>query len=194
MRPVLPTPSGEPPKIGPRLRAARTHQSLTIADVAEAAGVTKSFVSRLERDEASPSVATLVALCEVLSLDIGSLFATPERQVISLASAPPINMGGSGVTERLLTPRTQSRNQILWSKADPGASGGAELYTLNCETETLIMLEGSITLEFSDEQLVASAGDSITFAGGDPHTWKNVGADVATFLWVISPAPWSGSE
>jgi transcriptional regulator with XRE-family HTH domain len=50
---------------------------LTLAQVAEASGLTKGFLSRLERDETSPSLATLVQLCQVLPLTIGSLFVEP---------------------------------------------------------------------------------------------------------------------
>lgn len=194
MRPVLPSPNSEPPKLGQRLRHARQQQGLTIAQVAEAAGVTKGFISRLENDAASPSVATLVALCEVLSVEVGSLFSTPKRQLVSLASAPAINMGGSGVREWLMSPRSEPRTQLLWSTAEPGATGGSDLYSLNCETETLIVLSGSITMVFADEEIVLAAHDALTFSGHDAHTWRNDADEDAHFLWVLSPAPWSGSD
>lgn len=194
MRPVVPTPTAQPPQIGPRLRHARQQRGFTIAQVAESVGVTKGFVSRLERDAASPSVATLVALCEVLSLEVGSLFTSPDRQVIRLADAPAINMGGSGVAEWLMTPRSEARTQLLWSRAEPGATGGRDLYSLNCETETLLVLSGEVTLVFADEEIPLAARDAVTFAGHDAHTWRNDGAEPAEFLWILSPAPWSGSD
>lgn len=194
MRPVIPAPKQQPPRVGARLRNARLLQGLTIAQVAETAGVTKGFVSRLERDEASPSVATLVALCEVLSIEVGSLFSAPERQIVSLDDAPLINMGGTGVVERLLTPRSESRAQILWSRAEPGGSGGSQPYTVNCEVETLHVLDGRIVVRFSDEEKHLEQGDALTFRGHDPHTWHNPGPGPHTVLWILTPAPWSGSS
>lgn len=194
MRPVIPAPKQQPPRVGARLRNARLLQRLTIAQVADTAGVTKGFLSRLERDEASPSVATLIALCDVLSIEVGSLFSAPERQVVSLDEAPFINMGGSGVTERLITPRGESRVQILWSCAEPGGSGGAEPYTVNTEVETLHVLDGEIVVRFPDEEKHLVAGDSLTFRGHDPHTWHNPGPAPHTVLWILTPAPWSGSS
>ena len=96
MRAMLPLPSGNPPKMGAKLRATRRAQGLTIEQLADAAGLTKGFVSRVERDETSLSVVTLVTICQVLSLPVGALFDTPSSDVISLASAPLINMGGFG--------------------------------------------------------------------------------------------------
>ncbi|MGB3337961.1 MAG: helix-turn-helix transcriptional regulator, partial [Devosia sp.] len=52
--------------IGTKLRTARKTRGLTLDQVAQAAGLTKGFVSRLERDDVSPSVASLVTVCEVL--------------------------------------------------------------------------------------------------------------------------------
>ena len=54
--------------IGAKLRAARKMRSLTLDQVAQAAGLTKGFVSRLERDDVSPSVASLVSVCDILGL------------------------------------------------------------------------------------------------------------------------------
>jgi hypothetical protein len=42
----------------------------------------------------------------VLSLKLGSLFEPPENEVVALADAPRINMGGVGAMEKLLTPRS----------------------------------------------------------------------------------------
>jgi hypothetical protein len=39
-----------------------------------------------------------------------------------------------------------------------------------------------------------STGDALTFPGGEPHTWSNASASRgAEVIWVLVPAPWSGS-
>ena len=48
--------------IGGRIRATRLARGLTLGQVAAAAGLTQGFVSKLERDQVSPSVASLVAI------------------------------------------------------------------------------------------------------------------------------------
>lgn len=192
-RPVPPVPSDSPLAIGARIRNARTAQGLTLAQVAEASGLTKGFLSRLERDETSPSVATLVQLCQVLSLTMGSLFAEPEIQHISLHDAPRVNFGGTGVVERLVSPRSESRVQVIRSSMAPGASGGAELYTISSDVEVLQVLEGSVTARFVDRSVQLAAGDSLTFPGREPHSWE-AGDDGAEVAWIIVPAPWSGAS
>jgi transcriptional regulator with XRE-family HTH domain len=188
------SPSNGRVRIGARLRAARQRQGLTIDQVAASAEVTKGFVSRIERDETSPSVATLVTICEVLSLPIGTLFEAPQTDVVRRADAPGIQLTGAGAQERLLTPRGQARLQLIRSVIEPGGTGGAELYTLNCEVEVVHVLEGTVDILFSSRTQRLGAGDTLTFSGREPHSWVNPdstrGAEV---LWVIAPASWDTS-
>ncbi|UDY24573.1 helix-turn-helix domain-containing protein [Nocardioides sp. Kera G14] len=179
-------------RIGARLRDARLRQGLTIEHVARLSNVTKGFVSRLERDMTSPSVATLVAICSVLALPVGELFAAPKTDVVRRGEAPRIELTGDGVDERLLTPPAQSRLQLVHSTVEPAASGGAELYTLNAELEVLHVLRGQIAVTFADHEETLAAGDTMTFSGREPHTWRNPSASrPAEALWIISPASWA---
>jgi transcriptional regulator with XRE-family HTH domain len=182
-------------RIGARLRAARRRQNLTIEQLAESTGLNKGFISRVERDETSPSVATLLTLCEVIHLPVGSLFETPETELVKADEAPLINLGGTGAEERLLTPRGQSRLQLIRSHIGPGGSGGADMYTLNSEIEVVHVLSGVIEVAFVDGAVRVEAGDALTFSGREPHTWVNPDpGHPAEVLWVLVPAPWSGSE
>ena len=193
MRPVPVSPTNAV-RIGSRLRAARKAHGYTLEQLASASGLTKGFLSRVERDETSPSVASLLTLCEVMSVDVGSLFSAPDVALVRRDEAPAINLGGTNVTEQLMTPRGQSALQLIHSRIDPGGTGGSDLYTINCETEVVFVLKGSIEMVFSDRTQKLSIGDALTFSGGEPHTWHNVsGSRAAEVIWVLVPAPWSGS-
>lgn len=194
MRAVHPNPTSSPLAIGVKIRSTRLAQSLTIADVATATGLSTGFISRVERDETSPSVATLITLCQVLSLQVGSLFEAPENEVIAFADAPRINMGGTNTVERLLTPRSESRVQVLRSLLKPGASGGAELYTINCDVETVHVLTGKLSIRLVSGTVELETGDTMTLAGREPHSWDNGSATVTEIIWTIVPAAWSGSS
>ncbi|WP_081236407.1 helix-turn-helix domain-containing protein [Streptomyces viridosporus] len=194
MKALHPTPSGAPVRVGARLRACRKAQGLTIEQVAAATGLTRGFLSRVERDETSPSVSTLVTLCQVLSLPVGSLFEDADTEVVRLTEAPKINMGGHDVIDRLITPRAQSKVQVLRSHLEPGANGGDDLYTINCDVEVLHVVSGKVTVEFTGGTQTLTAGDTLTFSGREPHNWRNPGPSPAEVLWTFVPAPWSGSR
>lgn len=167
---------------------------MTIEQVATATGLSRGFLSRVERDETSPSVATLVTLCQVLSLPVGSLFEDVDAEVIHLEDAPRVNLGGRGATERMVTPRSQSRVQVLRSHLEQGSTGGSDLYTINCDVEVLHVISGSIRIVFAKRTEDLHAGDSLTFPGGEPHTWQNTTDGPAEIIWTLVPAAWSGSS
>ena len=186
---VLPVePSNAPLAIGAKIRAARQAQRMTIEQVAESTGLTKGFLSRVERDLTSPSVASLVTLCQVLSLSIGDLFAQPDTHLVRLAEAPRISLGGQGIVERLLTARSEQRLQVIRAVVEPRGTGEAELYSVDCEVEVLHVVSGSFVLVLANERLELEAGDSVTFPGREPHSWINPADEEAVVLWVLVPA------
>lgn len=193
MRAIQPAADEGATPIGAKLRAVRLSQGMSLAQIAATAGLSKGFLSRVERDETSPSVATLVQLCQVLSLPVGALFAEPEIQHLSFADAPRINLGGIGADERLLSPRGESRVQLLRSELEAESHGGHDLYTINCDVEVLHVVSGRLDVRFADRTMALRAGEALTFPGRAPHTWRVAGGEPATVLWVIVPAPWSGS-
>lgn len=193
MRAIHPDADANATPIGAKLRAARTSQGMSLGQLAETTGLSKGFLSRVERDETSPSVSTLVQLCQVLSLPVGALFTEPEVQKVSFADAPRINLGGVHADERLMSPRGEHRVQLLRSELEPGAHGGSDLYTINCDVEVLHVIDGQVTVRFADRSIPLGAGDALTFPGREPHTWHVEGGKPATVTWIIVPAPWSGS-
>lgn len=61
-------------EIGKKLRRLRKSRGLTLEELAERVGLTKGFLSQIERDKASPSIAALKAILDVLGEDILNFF------------------------------------------------------------------------------------------------------------------------
>ena len=191
MRPMPLDPNPRRLAIGSRIRAARQAQQLTINDVARVTGLTKGFLSRIERDMTSPSVSSLITVCDVLSISVGSLFEESDVQFVPAGEGARVNLGGVGTEERLLSPRKESRVQVIRSVTEPGGHGGEELYALAADVDFLHVLSGTIAVRFSDQSWRLEAGDSLTFNGHEPHSWRVEGAAGAEVLWVLVPAVWS---
>ena len=175
--------------IGARLRATRKARGLTLDQVAQAAGLTKGFVSRLERDDVSPSVASLVAVCDTLGLRVGELFDPPRTSVIRAGEGRRINFGGEGADERVVSSGTQSALEVIHSVIEPGGNGGEELYALACDAECAYVLRGTVEVVLEQGSETLDAGDAMTFPGSSPHTWRNPGREPAEVLWILAPAP-----
>ncbi|MEB4614675.1 helix-turn-helix domain-containing protein [Leucobacter sp. M11] len=190
MRAMPLDPSNREIAIGPRLRAARQALQLTIDEVATVTGLTKGFLSRVERDITSPSVSSLVAICDVLSISVGSLFEEAPVQLVRAGTGPRVNLGGVDVIEELLSPREESRVQVLRSTIEPGGHGGDELYAVAADVDVAHVIEGQVRIRFAGGQWELGPGDTLTFSGREPHSWDVIGEGGATVLWVLVPALW----
>src|SRR5262245_34235002 len=114
-------------RIGPRLREARRRKGLTIDRLAQETGLTKGFLSQVERDLANTSVSSLLRICEALGLRGGELFADePEGPaLVTAAERPSLEFGGIGATDHLLTPRSNRAIQVIHAVVEPGGNSGA---------------------------------------------------------------------
>ena len=70
----LPPVSKAPIRFGEKLRTIRENKGYTLKMVAKAAGVSESLVSQIERNHVSPAIDTLLALAEVLDINLEFLF------------------------------------------------------------------------------------------------------------------------
>ena len=176
-------------RIGQQLKAARQARRMTLAEVADAAGITKGFLSKIERDQASASVASLMRLCETLGLSVGELFNASPGDVVRRDAYPPINFGGSGMTEFLLTPHGERRLQAILSDIEPGGGSGDEPYSLPADVEFVFVVSGRLAVTLRNEEIVLGPGDALTFAPHVPHTFRSALQDANTQVrWVFSPA------
>jgi quercetin dioxygenase-like cupin family protein len=175
--------------LGARLRHAREQRKLSLGDVAARTGLSAGFLSRVERDMTSPSVASLVAVCEAISLPMERLFATPHVTAVRAADRPTVAVPGASVVDTLITPAHEPHVTVLETLAAPGGSGGDALYTMPSECEVCYVLEGSIELDVGGEVLTLGRGDAATFGAAIPHTWRNTSTTrAARVVWVIAPA------
>jgi len=176
-------------RIGAQLKAARLAARKSMTEVAEQSGLTKGFVSKLERDLANVSVASLIRLCQALDVSVGSLFQASKGEVVRRADYPPINFGGRGVKEYLLTPSGEKRMQAILSNIDPGGGSGDEPYSLPADVEFVFVLAGQLQITVAGEQTTLDQGDAFTFPANTQHTFRvTPPAGRTQVLWVFTPA------
>jgi transcriptional regulator with XRE-family HTH domain len=174
-------------KLGARLRHAREGARLSLAEVEARTGVSKGFLSKVERDAASPSVANLVAICDAIGLAMSDLFAVPRTVLIRSADRPSLDglPKARAVKDTLITPEHERHVTVLETLVANGGSGGDELYTMPSECEVCFVLEGEIEIDLEDTTYALGPGDALTFAAAVPHTWRAAGP--ARILWILAP-------
>jgi transcriptional regulator with XRE-family HTH domain len=176
-------------QLGTRIRAIRQARHLTLRDVAARAGVTESFLSQVERDVTSPSIATVHRIAQALDLSIAQLFAEEGEpgRVVRRTNRRRVAYPGLRAVDEFLTSNMAGRLQVILSTIEPGGGTGAEPYTHDSDEEVVVILRGTLDLWVADEHYVLDEGDALTFPSRLPHWNANHGTEPAVVLFCLTP-------
>ncbi|MEV6866951.1 XRE family transcriptional regulator [Streptosporangium subroseum] len=173
---------------GARIREIRTQRGLTVAQLAEAAGVSTGLISQVERDRTDPSLETLRKIAKVLQLPLFSLFQEQDTKAVSVIRennrmlvASPVG----GITYSRISPG-HGRLEMLKGHLPPGGYSAAEPWSHPSE-ECVLVLEGRLIVEVSGVQHDLSVGDSCYFHSSLPHRYLNPGDTPVDFVIAVTP-------
>ena len=177
--------------VGAMLREQRRLLNLTLQEVADRAGITKGFLSEIERDKAVPSVATLMRLRDALSLSISSLFRSSLPRVVRSNERQTIPYGGEGMICSLVSARDAHRVTVIWADLEPGGRSGTEPHSLDADEEVIIVVSGTLEIAVDGgESHRLRAGDSFNFDPRLPHRYENPSSSqVARVVCIVAPPP-----
>jgi transcriptional regulator with XRE-family HTH domain len=176
-------------QLGPRIRSLRQARHVTLRELAERAGVTESFLSQVEREVTSPSIASVQRIARALDLGIADLFVdeAPLGRVVRKADRRRVVYPGLNATDEFLTSGRSGRLQVILTTLEPGGGTGEEAYTHESDEEVVIVLEGRLELWVGDEHHLLEQGDSITHSSRQPHHNRNPGPSRTVVLFCSTP-------
>jgi transcriptional regulator with XRE-family HTH domain len=175
------------PTVGIRLRALRRDRGLSGREVAERAGVSATYLSRVENGRASPTVATLTRVVQAMGASVRELFQdSADGPLVRRADRRVVR--NRGADDYLITSSSATRLEVLETVVAPGGGSGEEPYTHPGDEECVLVLEGSLRMWIDESVYDLRAGDAVTFPCRVPHRWRNPGRKQAKALWIITPA------
>jgi DNA-binding transcriptional MerR regulator/quercetin dioxygenase-like cupin family protein len=170
---------------GQHLRNLRTSRDLSLAEVANAVGISAGFLSAIERSSMSASVGTLRKLARYYKLNILDFFEQTEASPRQVKPADRKRLdAGPGVRMELLAWGDTVMEPHLFSIA-PGASSG-DSYAHEGE-EFIYVLRGTLDISLEGQEYRLKPGDSFYFASSTQHIWRNAGQTETVVLWVNTP-------
>lgn len=179
--------------LGATVKAARKRLDLSIAELAQRAGVSLGLVSQLERGMGNPSLGTLSKIAAALGLTISQLLEEPASDLAVVRAASiyaippePTLSAAEQVQRELLTPRGESTLQLIRSTLPVGFTNEGRPFR-HIGTEVVTVLEGRLVVIHGEQRVELAPGDSATYVCSAPHWWAN-GTDVPTVvLGAVSP-------
>ncbi len=174
-------------EIGEKIKRLRSRRGLTQEELAARTELSKGFISQLERDITSPSIATLMDILEALGTDIGAFFnEQPPEKVVYGAEDMFIKEEADGRTVRWLVTDAQ-RNALEPILVTLPAGAASEPDAPHEGEEFGYVLSGTVALQLGERRYRVKKGDSFYFRPTAAHWLANVSRTEARVLWVSTP-------
>ena len=165
-------------QVGPRLRRVREQRGVTLTEVANLTGISKSSLSRLENGQRRPSLELLLPLAQTYRVPIDDLVGAPE------VGDPRIRLKPRRVNGRTVLPLTHPGGIQAWkivipkgqSEPKPRAHDGFEW---------LYVLSGQMRLVMGDQDIVLGIGEAAEFDTQVPHWFGSTGDGPAEVLSIF---------
>ncbi len=178
--------------LGSTIRQLRSRHGLTIADVADRAGISRGMLSKIENAQTATSLDTLVQIANALGVTLSHLFGSFGKprggaQLVKSGEGMEVVRRGTrnGHTYHLLAydqgPK-KTFEPFLISLEDPGEEFSAFEHA---GTEFIHMLEGKLEYRVGEDVYLLESGDSLTFRGEIPHRPEKMLKMPIRFLAII---------
>lgn len=161
------------------LKALRQARGWSLTQAAEQTGVSKAMLGQIERQESSPTVATLWKIATGFNVPF-SAFITPPQ-----ASEKPLFDAHPGMTAEPLFPfDSQLGLDFLTVTLAPGALSESSPHETGV-IEHVVVLSGELQLQVEGEWRTLLAGEGQRFAADRPHAYRNDTAQRTRFYSLI---------
>lgn len=164
----------------------RNRVGLTQEELADRCELTKGYISQLENNLNSPSIATLTDILSALGSDLSTFFREETEEKVVFSKEEFIEKNSDGVLFNWLIPNAQKNMmEPVLVELSEGASTAKDVP--HDGEEFGFVLEGKITVELGANLYVCKKGEAFYYSADKPHAVYNKGKGKARFLWISTP-------
>ncbi|SDJ53801.1 transcriptional regulator, XRE family with cupin sensor [Paraburkholderia steynii] len=162
--------------LGSKIRALRSKLGRTLEEIAVASGLSKAFLSQVERGLANPSIMSVKHIAGALGVEVSLLFQTPSEE-ISIRRREQLEFANFLDSENSFAQLTRlSGRRRLESVLVRLPSGQAPLEIAGfAGQDFLLVIAGGVVLKLGSDAFILGEGDSIHYESPVPHSWVNAG-------------------
>jgi transcriptional regulator with XRE-family HTH domain len=175
-------------EIGRKIRRLRQEKLLTQDELASRCELSKGFISQLERDLASPSIATLIGILEVLGTNLKNFFNEEEEEKIVFSKEDTYEVRDEAYGYKIdwIVPNAQ-KNQMEPILLTLERDGKYKEEAAHEGEEFGHVISGSVYIHIGNKKYRAKKGESFYYKPKYNHYLSNAGRTAAKVLWVCTP-------
>jgi transcriptional regulator with XRE-family HTH domain len=189
MRKMVTMPTSLASSLSATLRAAREDRGMTVSALAEASGVSRAMISKVERDEAQPTAALLGRLSGALGMTLSELVARAEGEEIRLSRAAeqPVWVDpATGYRRRALSPATGGPMELVQVERPAGATVAYPADSYAFIHQQIWVLDGELTFREGDVEHVLRPGDCLALGPPQPCAFVNATGSACSYLVAVA--------
>lgn len=174
--------------IGKKIKELRLKNRLTQEELADRAELSKGFISQIERDLTSPSIATLVDILQCLGTDLKDFFSDSEDNKIVFTEKDYFIKDDEklGSAIEWVVPNAQ-KNAMEPIRLTIAPGGKTLLDQPHDGEEFGYVISGKVEIIYGKTKYQAKKGESFYLISDKPHYLKNVCNRNAVIIWVSTP-------
>lgn len=174
-------------EIGNKIKELRMQKGLTQEELADRAELSKGFISQLERDLTSPSIATLVDILQCLGTDLKDFFNEEEETQIVFSDKDYFEKIDSELKNKTewIIPNAQ-KNMMEPIRVTLEPKGCTYMDYPHEGEEFGYILAGSLRIHLGNKIYKANKGESFYFTPSKSH-YMEAGTKGCVFIWVSTP-------
>jgi transcriptional regulator with XRE-family HTH domain len=175
-------------KIGTKIKELRVAKNLTQEELADRCELSKGFISQLERELTSPSIATLVDILQCLGTNLEEFFTNSEPEQVVFKKS-----------DFFVKKDIELKNKVEWiipnaqkNMMEPIMltleTGGSTYMDNPHEGEEFgYVLSGIVAIHIGKHKYKAKKGEAFYFKSDKGHYISKEGKGSAVILWVSTP-------
>ncbi len=175
--------------IGEKIKELRVRNGLTQQELADRCELSKGFISQVERELTSPSIATLMDILESLGTNIKDFFNEQVDEKIVFKKDDIFSLENkelSHVIHWIIPNAQKNKMEPIIMELGPGESS-SKVEDPHDGEEFGYVLTGSIILHLGKHHYRVRKGESFSFKPNMSHFITNGSKGKSTFLWVSTP-------
>ncbi|MGL5575373.1 MAG: helix-turn-helix domain-containing protein [Sarcina sp.] len=174
--------------IGKKLKLLRIEKYLTQEELANRCELSKGFISQLENNITSPSIATLIDILNILGTNLQEFFNETKNEQIVFTDEEMFEKEDSELkhTIKWLVPNAQKNEMepVLVTLNPLGKYHNEEPHE---GEEFGYVLSGTIYLHLGNKKLLVKKGESFYYSAKENHYIENAGKTKSKIIWVATP-------
>ena len=175
-------------KIGEKIKELRIRNGLTQQELADRCELSKGFISQVEREQTSPSIATLMDILESLGTNIKDFFNEQVDEKIVFRKDDIFSLENKDLNHVIhwIIPNAQkNRMEPIIMELLP--DGSSKVEDPHDGEEFGYVLSGSVILHLGKQSYRVRKGEGFSFKPTMSHFISNAAKRKSALLWISTP-------